>query len=98
MPNVDPAKVTAEQKALWDGYTETYAECVLSNDTDDEASKQILEAFAKQGQLPAGKLAGRPALFGTITGSVSVALYELCCRFSRPGPCKQLRQTCCATC
>ncbi len=97
MPNVDPAKVTAEQKALWDGYAETYAECVLSNDTDDDACKQILEAFVKQGQLPAGMLAERVP-WTTTSGSVSVAVNELCCRFSHPRPCKQLRQTCCATC
>lgn len=92
MPNVDPAKVTADQKAMWDGSTETYAECVLTYDTDDQASKQILQAFAKQEQLPAGKLAGRvslgPSLAVSLLPCMSVAagsrVLDLASSFGRP--------------
>ncbi len=52
-------KGTAEQKAKWDDHAETYADCILSSDPGDHASKQVLEAITKHRQLPAGKLTGR---------------------------------------
>lgn len=55
MQKLDLAKVTAEQKAKWDDHAETYAEFILSNDPRDHASEQVLEAFTRHGQLPAGK-------------------------------------------
>jgi len=55
MQKFDLAEVTAEQKAKWDDHAEVYAEVILSNDPRDHASQQVLEAFTRHGQLPAGK-------------------------------------------
>ncbi len=71
MQKFDVAKVTAEQKAKWDDHAETYAEFILSSDPADHASKQVLEAFTRHRQLPAGKSRGRSSLLST-TVSVSV--------------------------
>jgi len=92
MQNVDFAKVTAEQKAKWDDHAETYAECVLSNDPGDHASKQVLEAITKHRQLPAGKLTGRiilkPPLLVPVLPYVSFVagsrVLDLASSFGRP--------------
>ncbi|DBB01595.1 hypothetical protein WJX77_000795 [Trebouxia sp. C0004] len=69
MQKADHAKVTAEQKAIWDDQAETYAELILSNDPGDHASKQVLDAITKHRQLAAGSRVldlassfGRPAV------------------------------------
>lgn len=49
----DAAQITAQQQANWDRHAETYSEVVISNDSNDLATVQVISAIKKHKNLPA---------------------------------------------
>ncbi|KAL3134955.1 hypothetical protein ABBQ32_007915 [Trebouxia sp. C0010 RCD-2024] len=66
----DAAQITAQQQANWDRHAETYSEVVISNDSTDLATLQVISAIKQHKNLPAAgakfldiaSSAGRPAV------------------------------------
>lgn len=49
----DAAQITAQQQANWDRHAETYSEVVISNDSTDLATLQVISAIKQHKNLPA---------------------------------------------
>ena len=55
MQAVDAAQITAQQKATWDRFADTYTEVVISKDYNDPATLQVISAIKSHKELATGE-------------------------------------------
>ena len=54
MQSMDPATLTVQQQTLWDRVVGTYTEVVISKDSQDFASQQVIATVKDHNELATG--------------------------------------------